>query len=100
VDFTPQKPFPYPGQACHGVRILVTGRNTLDTPELGVEIASALHKLYPVPFELQKMNTLLANRAVLDAIAAGDDPRRIAEGWRAELTAFTQKREKALLYAP
>jgi uncharacterized protein YbbC (DUF1343 family)/CubicO group peptidase (beta-lactamase class C family) len=100
VDFTPHKPFPYAEQVCHGVRILATSRDVLDAPELGVEIASALHKLYPDHFELQKMNTLLANRSVLDAIAAGDDPRRIAEGWRAELTAFTQKREKALLYAP
>jgi uncharacterized protein YbbC (DUF1343 family) len=100
IDFTPQKPFPYAGQLCHGVRILVTERDALDTPELGVEIASALHKLYTDRFELQKMNTLLANRSVLDAIAAGEDPRRIAEGWRAELTAFSQKREKALLYAP
>jgi uncharacterized protein YbbC (DUF1343 family)/CubicO group peptidase (beta-lactamase class C family) len=100
VDFTPRKPFPYAGQVCHGLRILVTERNALDSPELGVEIASALYKLYPDRFELQKMNTLLANRGVLVAIAAGEDPRRIAEGWRAELTAFTQKREKALIYAP
>jgi uncharacterized protein YbbC (DUF1343 family)/CubicO group peptidase (beta-lactamase class C family) len=100
VDFTPQKPFPHAGQVCHGVRILVTERDALDTPELGVEIASALHKLYPDHFEFQKMDTLLANRGVLDAIAAGEDPRRIAEEWRPELTAFTQKREKALIYAP
>jgi uncharacterized protein YbbC (DUF1343 family)/CubicO group peptidase (beta-lactamase class C family) len=100
VDFTPQKPFPYAGEICHGVRILTTNRDVIDTAELGVEVASALHKLYPDHFELQKMNTLLANHSVLDAIAAGQDPRRIAEGWRADLTAFTQKREKALLYAP
>jgi uncharacterized protein YbbC (DUF1343 family)/CubicO group peptidase (beta-lactamase class C family) len=100
VDFTPQKPFPYAGETCHGVRILVVDRNVLDAPELGVEIASALHRLYPEKFELEKMNTLLANRAVLDAITAGQDPQRIAEDWRKALDAFEQQRQKALIYAP
>jgi uncharacterized protein YbbC (DUF1343 family)/CubicO group peptidase (beta-lactamase class C family) len=100
VEFTPQKPFPWAGETCHGVRILVIDRNVLDAPELGVEIASALHRLYPEKFELQKMSTLLANQAVLDAIAAGQDPQRIAEDWRTALDAFEQQRQKALIYAP
>ena len=100
VDFTPQKPFSYAAETCHGVRILVVDRNVLDAPELGVEIASALHRLYPEKFELEKMNTLLANRAVLDAITAGQDPQRIAEDWRKALDAFEQQRQKALIYAP
>jgi uncharacterized protein YbbC (DUF1343 family) len=100
VDFTPQKPFPYAGEPCHGVRILAIDRNVLDAPELGVEMASALHRLYPENFELQKMSTLLANQAVLDAIAAGQDPQRIAEDWRAALDAFEQQRQKALIYTP
>ena len=100
VDFTPQKPFPYAGETCHGVRILVIDRNVLDAPELGVEIASALHRFYPEKFDLQKMSTLLANQSVLDAIAAGRDPQRIAEDWRAALVAFEQQRQKALIYRP
>ncbi len=100
LDFTPQKPFPYAGEVCHGVRILVVDRNVLDAPELGVEIASALHQLYPEKFDLEKMNTLLANRAVLDAIAAGQDPQRISEGWLPALDAFDKQREKALIYQP
>ncbi|MGB9028955.1 MAG: serine hydrolase [Acidobacteriaceae bacterium] len=100
VDFTPQKPFPYASETCHGVRILVTDRNVLDAPELGVEIASGLLRLYPEKFELRKMNTLLANQTVLDAITAGQDPQRIAEDWRAALDAFEQRRQKALIYTP
>jgi len=100
VDFTPQKPFPWAGETCRGVRILVIDRNVLDTPELCVEIASALHRLYPEKFELQKMCTLLANQTVLDAIAAGQDPQRIAEDWRPALDTFEQQRQKALIYAP
>ncbi len=98
VDFTPQKPYPCAGQLCHGVNIVVTNRHLLDAPELGIELAAALHKLYPDQFALQKMNTLLANRAVLDAIAAGADPRQIAQSWRAPLQAFEQQRRSALIY--
>jgi uncharacterized protein YbbC (DUF1343 family)/CubicO group peptidase (beta-lactamase class C family) len=98
AQFTPAKPYPYAGQQCHGVRILVTDRNVLDSPELGVEIAAALHHFYADQFQLQKMNTLLADRAVFDAITAGGDPEHIAEGWRAELEAFEKLRQPALLY--
>jgi uncharacterized protein YbbC (DUF1343 family) len=98
ADFTPEKPYPYGGQQCSGVRILVTARNVLDAPELGVEIASALHRFYSAQFELQKMNVLLANKQVLAEITAGDDPEFIAEQWRPALQDFMQKRQAALLY--
>ncbi len=98
VSFSPVKPYPYAGRVCHGVYLLVTDRSMLDAPDLGVEIASALHRLFPDQFANRKMNTLLANRAVLDAIAAGQDPRRIAAGWRAQLEAFRQRRQSALIY--
>jgi uncharacterized protein YbbC (DUF1343 family) len=98
VDFTPQKPYPCAGQICHGINIVITNRNLLDAPELGVELASVLHKLYPDQFALPKMNTLLANRSVLDAITAGTDPQQIALSWRAKVHTFEQQRRSALIY--
>ncbi|MFZ0632147.1 MAG: serine hydrolase [Acidobacteriaceae bacterium] len=98
TDFTPDKPYPYNGQACHGVQIVLTDRNIVDMPELGIELASALHRLYPDQYELEKMNTLLANRKTLNAIAGGDDPHSIAEGWLPALEQFEQERSHALLY--
>ena len=98
VDFTPQKPYPYGGQLCHGVHILVLDRDVLDAPEMGLEVASALHRLYPQQFALEKISSLLANSAVLGELATGDDPERIAEGWRPALQAFEEQRAKALLY--
>lgn len=98
VSFTPARPYPYAGQVCHGLRILLTDRNVLDGPELGIEIASALHHFYSDQFQLQRMNTLLANRAVLDAISAGEDPEHIAEQWRPQVEAFERQRQPALLY--
>ncbi|WP_254062230.1 exo-beta-N-acetylmuramidase NamZ domain-containing protein [Acidobacterium sp. S8] len=98
IDFTPQKPYPYAGQACHGVRILVVDRNVLDAPQLGIEIAAALHKLYPQDYKLEHIKTLLANQSVLEQLMKGVDPSRIADDWRDSLQAFELKKKEALLY--
>ena len=86
------------GRRCEGVNIIVVDRNALDAPELGVELAAALQKLYPEQFHLEKMSDLLANHAAFAALASGEDPRRVAEGWRDELEKFQQMRQKYLLY--
>jgi cytidylate kinase len=44
------------------------------------------------------MNTLLANRATLDAVESGDDPRQIAASWGQSLAEFNRHRQAALLY--
>jgi uncharacterized protein YbbC (DUF1343 family)/CubicO group peptidase (beta-lactamase class C family) len=88
----------YAGARCEGVSLFVLDRNTLDSPQLGVELASALHKLYPADFKLERMAELLANPRVLAAIEAGEDPRRIAEDWQERLAEFVRLREKYLLY--
>jgi len=100
AEFTPEKPYPYGGELCHGVRMTVTDRNALNTPELGVEMAAALHRLYPKQFALDKMETLLNNRAVLAALEAGKDPRKMAKGWRGAVQRFEKERKGALLYGP
>ena len=97
IAFTPSASN-FAGEQCEGVNIIVLERNTLDAPELGIELASALHKLYPNDFKLERMADLLVNQAVLSSIAAGEDPRRIADDWQEELEKFVHLREKYLLY--
>jgi uncharacterized protein YbbC (DUF1343 family) len=97
VDFTPSSST-FAGERCEGVNLMVLDRNTLDSPELGIELASALHKLYPNDFKLERMADLLVNQAVFGAIEAGEDPRRIAEDWQERLEEFVRLREKYLLY--
>jgi uncharacterized protein YbbC (DUF1343 family) len=97
VTFTPTAD-PYANQRCNGVNMIVTERNALDSPELGIELASALRTLYPNDWKITRFSELLANRAVLDAVAAGDDPRHIAAEWEEELQKFMQIRGKYLLY--
>lgn len=97
VDFTPNAA-KFKGELCHGVSIQVLNRQSLDSPELGVEIASALYKLFPGQFRLEKTIKLVGSRNVLDAIQAGNDPRSIALAWEAKLYPFRRMRTKYLLY--
>ena len=102
VRFVPASFIPsastHAGQSCQGVNIIVVERNAFDAPELGVELASALHKLYSEQFHLERMIELLLNQSVYDGIAKGEDPRRIAEEWREPLEKFQQLRQKYLIY--
>ena len=97
ITFTPSSSN-FAGERCEGVNLIILDRNTLDSPELGIELASALHKLYPNDFKMERMADLLVNQAVFEAIGAGEDPRRIAEDWQERLEGFVRLREKYLLY--
>lgn len=97
VRFTPTSSN-YTGQNCGGVNIFVTVRDGIDAPELGLEIASTLLRLYPKDYKIGQIDALLNSKSVLDALAAGEDPRRIAAEAQASLNAFLQQRAAYLLY--
>ena len=98
VEFTPKPPYPYADQVCHGIELIVTDRNVLDSPELGLEIAFAIHKVSGDKYQLNKIDRLLANKGVLDGLLAGRDPQRLAEEWRQQVDDFNAKRKAYLLY--
>jgi SSS family transporter len=89
--------YPFHGKTIPGIAFTVTDRNALDAPELGIELISALHHLYP-EFTMTKADFLIANVDTMRALANQEDPRKIAEGWAADLTAFDQRRRPYLLY--
>ena len=97
VNFTPASSN-YANEKCAGVNIIVTDRNALDAPELGAEIASALQKLYPGQYKIARLDSLMVSKSSFDAIAAGEDPRRIAEDWQESIRKFEAIRTKYLLY--
>jgi uncharacterized protein YbbC (DUF1343 family)/CubicO group peptidase (beta-lactamase class C family) len=97
VTFTPTSG-PFKGQACGGVNLIVTDRNVLDAPELGIELAAALIKLYPDDWKVDRILAILANQDVFDALSRGDDPRNIAQSWQGDLQKFRELRTKYLLY--
>ena len=97
VEFTPQSDV-YAQKKCGGVNILVSDRNALDAPELGMEIASALHGLYPDQFEMKNLDRLMLNQAGAVAISGGEDPRRVWMDWIDAIGKFKAIRAKYLLY--
>lgn len=102
VRFVPTRFTPtssnYAHQECGGVNIVVAYRESIDAPELGLEIAAALQKLYPEQFKLAPIDTLVRNKATLTALQNGQDPRRIALDWQETLEAFAKIRTQYLLY--
>jgi uncharacterized protein YbbC (DUF1343 family)/CubicO group peptidase (beta-lactamase class C family) len=97
VDFTP-KSSKFAGQVCHGVQIHLVDRQALNAPELGIELASALHQLFPRKFELDKTLPLIGSNWVLDEIRGNADPTRIEYMEQQLLTNFRKLRAKYLLY--
>jgi uncharacterized protein YbbC (DUF1343 family) len=97
IEFTPSADV-YAQKKCGGVYIIVTDRNALDAPELGIEIASALHSLYPEQFEMKNLDRLMLNDATMKAISSGQDPRRVWMNWVDDIEVFKLIRAKYLLY--
>jgi uncharacterized protein YbbC (DUF1343 family)/CubicO group peptidase (beta-lactamase class C family) len=90
--------YPFHGQTIPAIQIAVTNRTNLNSPELGVEILSVLHDLYPDQFHLDRAMRLVAHQATLDGLRQSEDPRRIAEGWNADLSLFKARCSGYLLY--
>jgi uncharacterized protein YbbC (DUF1343 family) len=78
--------------------MIVTNRLNLDSTELGIELAAALHKLYPNDFQMDRMAKLVSNQQTMDDLNAGVDPRFISSKWNEALETFQPVREKYLIY--
>jgi uncharacterized protein YbbC (DUF1343 family)/CubicO group peptidase (beta-lactamase class C family) len=97
VGFTPIN-YSFKNEMCQGVRIILVDRQALDSPALGVEIASALYQLYPKEFRVDKILGPIGSRMVLQAIKNGQDPHSIVQSWQHPLEEFCKLRSKYLLY--
>ena len=97
TDFTPDANR-YQNQLCHGIRVLLTDRHALDSPLLGVEIASALYRLYPAEFRVQEILGMVGARGVLQTLTEGQDPKLISSQWQGGIKEFSELRNKYLLY--
>lgn len=97
VDFTPASSR-FENQVCHGIQLILIDRQVLDAPAMGVEIISALYKLFPKDFQLDKTMDIIGARWVLQAIKEGQDPNSIMLLCQDQLEQFRKLRSKYLLY--
>ena len=78
--------------------MVITDRMALRPVRVGVEIASALSRLYGWQFQLEKAERLFGSNEGLTRIRAGEDPVAIASAWSAGEARWRLKRAKYLLY--
>jgi uncharacterized protein YbbC (DUF1343 family) len=94
----PASSLKYKDQACGGVRAILTDRNQCNVVDIGIELALAVHRLYPDKFRVADMGRLLGDDATLAAIEAGEPLAKIKARWADGLAKFEQRRRAALLY--
>ena len=97
INFIPSKNR-FKDEICHGVRISLLDREAFDPTELGIEILSALYRLFPKSFQIDKTLDIIGARWILQAIKNGEDPDDIVQKWQDSLKEFLNLRSKYLLY--
>jgi uncharacterized protein YbbC (DUF1343 family) len=92
--------YPFTGERCQGVRVVVTDRRAVRPVEAGLHLVDALLHLHPGRYRVDGLRGLVGSQAVLDALRRGEAPAAIVARWRADprLRAFAAARDAALLY--
>jgi uncharacterized protein YbbC (DUF1343 family) len=88
----------YEGKTIDGVRFVITDRDAFDSVRFGTELAVGLAKLFPGQMQWALNEKLVGSKAFLDALAAAQDPQRIARRFEASVEEFRVRRQKFLLY--
>ncbi|MEG9436072.1 sodium/solute symporter [Edaphobacter sp. HDX4] len=90
--------YPYHGQTLPAVHLTLHDPDLVDSPELGIEMISAIHRLYPQQFNISRIDVLLRSVNTVLSIKNNEDPRAIAKSWEHDLDAFRERRSHYLLY--
>ena len=98
VSFTPSPGAKLAGERCQGVFMIVTDRVRLRPVRVGLEIASALSRMYGQKFKLEEALNLFGSSAGVARIRAGEDAASIAASWRVDEAQWRGARAKYLLY--
>jgi uncharacterized protein YbbC (DUF1343 family)/CubicO group peptidase (beta-lactamase class C family) len=85
-------------QDCGGVNMIVTDRSSFNSVGTGIEIATALRKLYPNDWEVDKYGRLLVNGEILEMIKRGDSPETVENAIKTRIDDFMKRRASFLLY--
>ena len=78
----------------------ITDREMFNSVLTGLHLVSALHKLYPGKFQVDKVLRLLGSERALDAIKEGQLPAQVLREATLEMKAFLARRQRALIYRP
>ena len=99
VSFTPASS-KYQGQACNGVRIIITDRDQLEPYYSGVRIISEIFRMYPrnLQWKAGHFDRLCGTSTIRSAITGRSALNSLRNKWRLELKSFLKTRDKYLIY--
>jgi uncharacterized protein YbbC (DUF1343 family) len=88
----------FAGQSVTGVRFVITDRQRFDSTRFGIELASALQKLYPGKIDFENCKSLIGNHEVIADLTAGKDASVTWTLVQQQAADFVARRSKFLLY--
>jgi uncharacterized protein YbbC (DUF1343 family)/CubicO group peptidase (beta-lactamase class C family) len=97
IRFTPNASV-FKDKECRGVNIFLTDREKCDVVDIGILIASTLHRMYPKDYNLDKFNKLLGHPATIQAIRDGKSVTDIRNLWQPDVQDFMKRRKAFLIY--
>ena len=97
VRFTPTSSV-FKNEECGGVNLFITSRAQFQSVFTGIEIAVALHRLFPAEWKIDSYSRLLVNADSLERLKRGDSAEDITRSWTDSLENFRRARARVLLY--
>src|SRR5207249_5877520 len=80
MRFTPGSSV-FKNEECGGINLIITDRARFQSVRTGIEIAVALHKLFPTQWKIDGYSHLLVNKDTLERLQRGDSPEEIIQSW-------------------
>ena len=88
----------FKNEDCGGVNVVVTDRSRFQSVLTGIEVAVALHSLYPADWKVDSYLRLLVNADALERLKRGASAEELTRSWTPALDSFRRQRARVLLY--
>ena len=102
VQFLPYDFIPnankFKDEQCHGCQIILTDRSVFDPIGTGLNLVSALYKLYPETYQIDPNVGLIGSKDVIQRIKQGEAVPEIRASYQKDLNLFIKIRNDFLLY--
>lgn len=102
VRFVPLKFTPrasrFKDEECGGINLIVTDRASFESVFVGLEIAAALRRLFPIEWKIDNYTRLLADAETMQALTNGRSAEEMRRLWASGLDEFKARRASALIY--
>lgn len=88
----------FKNEDCSGINIVITDRARFQSVFTGLEVAVALHSLYPADWKVDSYLRLLVNSDALNRLKQGESADELTRSWRPAIENFQRQRARALIY--